>query len=475
MNYLSPLTTVSAEHAAADHRALGDNYEARMISSGLFALTDRPSNKVRTAIVRTSPTTLILVAASKTGYGGGLQQVELQLHLSNDGRTEDDSGYRLPVPTMFVSNHAGGNLRRFEITRDLALWAMRGAVARAGDAEASRLGLAELDVTGRRMAADVREFPDDDRGLFLERGLEGLAADVARATLIRERFAPAPRHQPLLLGRSRAWSPADYTVPSGTIVEDALDLPADAVFTAVWYDSYDLGYDVSDGRGVSPLLRLIDSPEVNGMAITAAEPTGSSTWRQWAPQDVSQRTLYGWRYVIHTGTGPTVRELGGSRFFSGFITVDKTEKHHFKNPVTLPNSAADGYTGPLPGEPHRRIQRLSDGYFTIVELDVELDGEWYQFSYRAMQHSDAVDDDVRKAAESLLRGNDLCWADIDDAEIKILDSRTPDSGVGEDTKPPLRRSRFLQWVRRLAKQSRQTGQPSGGVDTPPLHTNRSAS
>lgn len=229
------------------------------------------------------------------------------------------------------------------------------------------------------------------------------------------------------------------------------------------------------GGGVSPLLRLIDSPEVNGMAITAAEPTGSSTWRQWAPQGVSQRTLYGWRYVIHTGTGPTVRELGGSRFFSGFITVDKTEKHHFKNPVTLPNSAADGYTGPLPGEPHRRIQRLSDGYFTIVELYVELDGEWYQFSYRAMQHSDAVDDDVRKAAESLLRGNDLCWADIDDAEIKILDSRTPDSGVGEDTKPPLRRSRFLQWVRRLAKQSRQTRQPSGGVDTPPLHTNRSAS
>lgn len=447
MNYLSPLTAPTDDRAV-DRRALGDDGLGGLISSGLFALTDRPSSKVRTAIVRTSPTTLILVAASEAGYHGELQQVELQLHLSNDGRTEDDNGYHLPDPVIFVSNHAGGNLNRSEIPRDLALWAMRGVAARAGDAEASQLGLCELEDAGRCLAADRCGLPDDDRGLFLGRGLEKLAADVARATLMRERFATAPRHQPLLLGRSRVWSPADYTVPAGTIVEDALDLPADAVFTAVWYDSYDLGYDVSDGRGVSPLLRLIDSPEANGMAITAAEPTGSSTWRQWAPQGVSQRTLYGWRYVIHTGEGPTLRELGGSRFFKDFITVDKTEKHHFKNPVTLPNSAADGYTGPLPGEPHRRIQRLSDGYFTIVELDVELDGEWYQFSYRAMQHSDAVDDDVRKAAESLLRGNDLCWADIDGAEIKTLHKTAV-----EEPRSPLRRSRFLQWVRRRAQGS----------------------
>lgn len=457
MNYLSPLTTASADRAVADRHALGNDYEADLISSGLFALTDRPSSKVRTAIVRTSPTTLILVAASEAGYYcGGLRQVELQLHLSNDGRIEDDSGYHLPDPAIFVSDHAGGNLNRFEIPRDLALWAMRGVATRAGDAEASLLGLAELDVTGRRLAADVRELPDDDRGLFLGQGLEGLAADVARATLIRERFAPAPSHQPLLLGRSRVWSTADYTVPAGTIVEDALDLPADSVFTAVWYDSRDPGYDVSDGRGVSPLLRLIDSPEANGMAITAAEPTGSSTWRQWAPQGVSQRTLYGWRYVIHTGEGPTLRELGGSRFFKDFITVDKTEKHHFNNPVALPNEADGGYTGPLPGEPHRRIRRHYDAYFTKVALDVKLDDEWYRFDYRVMWRSDVVDEaaDVGKAAESLLRGNDLCWADIDGAEIKILDDSTPDRGAGEDAKPPLKRGRFLQWVRRLAEQSK---------------------
>jgi len=306
----------------------------------------------------------------------------------------------------------------------------------------------------------VRELPDDDRGLFLEQGLEGLAADVKRATLMRERFAPAPRHQPLLLGRSRVWSPAEYTVPAGTIVKNALDLPADAVFTAVWYDSSYPGCDVSDGRGVSPLLRLIDSPEANGAAITVAEPTGSSTWRPWAPREVSKRTFDGWRYVIHTGTGPTVHELGGSRS-DDFIIIDKAEKHHFKNPVALPDEADGGYTGPLPGEPHRRIQRRSNGHRTTVELDIEINGEWVWLDYAGwtFDTADEADDaDVRKTAEELLRRNDLCWADIDGAEIKILNDRTPDRGASEEPKPPLRRSRLLQWASRLAKQSSQTDQ-----------------
>lgn len=447
MNYLSPLTAPTDDRAV-DRRALGDDGLGGLISSGLFALTDRPSNKVRTAIVRTSPTTLILVAASKAGYHGELQQVELQLHLSNDGRTEDDNGYHLPDPVIFVSNHAGGNLNRSEIPRDLAIRAIRGVAARAGDTEASQLGLAELDDAGRRLAADRRKLPDDDRGLFLGRGLEKLAADVARATLMRERFAPAPRHQPLLLGRSRVWSPADYTVPAGTIVKDALDLPANAVFTAVWYDSYDLGYDVSDGRGVSPLLRLINNPETYGRTITAAEPTGNRTWRPWAPRGVSQRTLYARRYVIHTGDGPTVRELGGSRSFDDFFTVDNTEKQHFKNPVALPNGADGGYTGPLPGEPHRRLQQVSDGHYTVLNLDVEHDGQWDCLNH-AVWRSGTVDEaDASKAANILLRGNDLCWADIDGAEIKTLHKTAV-----EEPRPPLRRGRFLQWVSRRAQGS----------------------
>ena len=118
MNYLSPLTAPTDDRAV-DRRALSNEGVGGLISSGLFALTTRPSNKVRTAIVRTSPTTLILVAASEAGYHGELQQVELQLHLSNDGRTEDDSGYHLPDPVIFVSNHAGGNLNRSEIPLSL--------------------------------------------------------------------------------------------------------------------------------------------------------------------------------------------------------------------------------------------------------------------------------------------------------------------------------------------------------------------
>jgi len=78
MNYLSPLTSAFADRAV-DRCALSNEGVGGLISSGLFALTDRPSSKVRTAIVRTSPTTLILVAASEAGYHGELQQVELQL------------------------------------------------------------------------------------------------------------------------------------------------------------------------------------------------------------------------------------------------------------------------------------------------------------------------------------------------------------------------------------------------------------
>ena len=456
MNYLTALTRFSDVRAVADRLTLGNHYETDLISSGLLTLIYRPSSTKRAGIVRTSPTEIVLVAVSEVGK----QKVELQVYLSDVIWPEFKSEYRLPAPIMFVSDHDGGDLRRFEITDDLALWAMHGVAERAGDAEASRLGLAELDGGGQAPAAAVRELPDDDRGLFLEQGLEGLAADVKRATLMRERFAPAPRHQPLLLGRSRVWSPAEYTVPAGTIVKNALDLPADAVFTAVWYDSSYPGCDVSDGRGVSPLLRLIDSPEANGAAITVAEPTGSSTWRPWAPREVSKRTFDGWRYVIHTGTGPTVRELGGRRS-DDFIIIDKAEKHHFKNPVALPDEADGGYTGPLPGEPHRRIQRRSNGHRTTVELDIEINGEWVWLDYAGwtFDTADEADDaDVRKTAEELLRRNDLCWADIDGAEIKILNDRTPDRGASEEPKPPLRRSRLLQWASRLAKQSSQTDQ-----------------
>ena len=460
MNYLRALTRYSHVRAVADRLTLGNHYETDLISSGLFTLIYLPSSKKRAAVVRTSPTEIVLVAASEVGK----QKVELQVHLSDVIWPEYKSEYRLPAPTMFVSDHDGGNLRRFEITDDLARWAIHGIAERAGNAEASRLGLAELDGAGQAPAADVRELPEDDRGLFLEQGLEGLAADVKRATRVRERFAPAPSHQPLLLGRSRVWSPAEYTVPAGTIVKNALDLPADAVFTAVWDDSSYPGCDVADGRGVSPLLRLIDSPEANGAAITVAEPTGSSTWRPWAPRDISKRTLDGWRYVIHAGTGPTLRELGGRRS-DDFIVVDKAEKHHFNNPVALPNEADGGYTGPLPGEPHRRIQRRSNVHRTIVELDIEINGEWVWLDY-AVWPFDTVDDaDVRKVAEELLRRNDLCWADIDGAEIKPLHKTAV-----EEPRPPHRRGRFLQWVRQLAKQSKQTDKTTlwrGGHSTSP--------
>ena len=455
-NWLAPITR-TFDSAVVDElfTALTTVGEGKRIAAGLTALSERHACNTRTDVVHVNPWTIILVISSRGGCWSS-REVELQVPLTEKSDL-CRSGRR--APTLWVSG-SDNELHHYVVPRTLAYWAARRAIQKIGTLRACEDGIVpSYDISGY-LEPSTRDMPDmpADSGLFLGLGLYALAQQIEEATRPRERFAPVPEDRPLVLRREHPWSPADHEVPAGTIVEDALDLPADAVFTAVWYDSRYPGYDVSDGRGVSPLLRLIDSPEANGMAITAAEPTGSSTWRQWAPRDVSKRTLYGWRYVIHTGAGPTLRELGGSRSFDDFITVDKTEKHHFKNPVALPDEADGGYTGPLPGEPHRRIQRRSDGRRTTVELDIEINGEWVWLDYAGWSFDTVDDADVRKVAEELLRRNDLCWADIDGAEIKILDDRTPDRGVVEEPKPPLRRSRFLQWVSRLAKQSSQTDQ-----------------
>ena len=466
MDYLTELNVATTELAKGALEALRvAGRETHLVSEGLWVLVTRPAEEVRTAVVRTSPTEVVLAAASEAGYQDGKQKVELQLHLSDDGEARYNNGYRLPDPVIFVSEMDGTNLRQSWITRDLAVWALRGVARHLGEYEACKTGLIESFDVDYHLEGDLRDALDDDHGLFIGLGLHSLAKDITRATRVRERFAPAPKDQPLLLDRDRPWSPAEYTVPAGRVVEDVLDIPLDAVFTAVWDNpGREHVIDGSEGRGVSPLIRLLHTAHAtaDGDISTVAPDTErrrprTAIWRPWAPTGVEDRALYAARYVIHTGTGPTLRELGGSRNQWGAIKVSKTADGRYRSSsVVIPKGTDGGYTGPLPGNPHRRIRWRSDGRRTTVELDVEINGEWVWLDY-AVWLFDTVDDaDVRKTAEELLRRNDLCWADIDVAEIKILDDRTPDRGAVEDPNPPLRRSRFLQWVRRLAKQSSQT-------------------
>lgn len=422
-NYLTELSSANTKQANAALEALRiAGPETQLISEGLWALASRPAEEVRTAVVRTSPNEVVLVAASEAGFQDGEQKVELQLHLSDDGEARRDNGYQLPDPTIFVSEADGTNLRQSWLTRDLAVWALRGVARHLGKYEACKTGLVEAFDVDYHFECDLRDALGDDHGLFLGLGLHTLAKDITRATQVRERFAPAPKDQPLLLGRDRPWSPAEYTTPAGRVVEDVLDIPLDAVFTAVWDNpGRERVIDGSEGRGVSPLIRLLHTAHATaGGDITTAAPdterrrTTTSIWRPWAPTGVEDRALYAARYVIHTGEGPTLRELGGRRNQWGAISVDQTADERYRsNSVVIPKGTDDGYTGPLPGNPHRRIRwDEGDDGVTIVLTTQGEDGEWEDLDSTHVSDT-AEDGAVEQAEDDLLKQHGLCWADID--------------------------------------------------------------
>lgn len=421
--YLTELSTADTKQAKGALEVLRvAGPETHLMSEGLWSLATRPAEEVRTAVVRTSPNEVVLVAASEAGFQDGEQKVELQLHLSDDGEARRDNGYQLPDPTIFVSEADGTNLRQSWLTRDLAVWALRGVARHLGKYEACKTGLVEAFDVDYHFECDLGDALGDDHGLFLGLGLHTLAKDITRATQVRERFAPAPKDQPLLLGRDRPWSPAEYTTPAGRIVEDVLDVPLDAVFTAVWDNaSSEHVVDGSEGRGVSPLIRFLHTAHATaGGDITTAAPdterrrTKTSIWRPWAPTCVEERALYAARYVIHTGEGPTLRELGGYRNQWGAISVDKTADERYRsNSVVILKGTDDGYTGPLPGNPHRRIRwDEGDDGVTIVLTTQGEDGEWEDLDSTHVSDT-AEDGAVEQAEDNLLKQHGLCWADID--------------------------------------------------------------
>lgn len=421
-NYLTELSAADTKQASAALEALRvAGPETHLMSEGLWALVTRPAEEVRTTVVRTSPAEIVLVAASEAGYQDGKQKVELQLHLSVVGEARCNNGYRLPDPTIFVSEGDGTNLRQFWLTRDLAVWAMRGVARHLGEHQACKTGLVESFDVDYHLEGDLRDSLDDDHGLFTGLGLHALAKDITQATRVRERFAPVPKDQPLLLDRDRPWSPAEYTIPGGRIVTDVLDIPIDAVLTAVWDNaSSEHVIDGSEGRGVSPLIRLLHTAhaEAGGDISTAAPDTErrrtrSAIWRPWAPTWVEERALCAARYVIHTGEGPTLRELGGSRNQWGAISVDKTADDRYRSSlVVIPKGTGDGYAGPLPGNPHRRIRwDEGNGGVSLVLTTQSEDGKWEDLAVQVLDGASLSDFD--NAESALLKQHGLCWADID--------------------------------------------------------------
>lgn len=326
--------------------------EGRRVTKGLRSLANsRGSNAVRTAVVRTSPTTVVLVAATEGDqFNNGW--AELQLTLTSDGK----DGWS--VPTIFVRGD-DDKPTPYTPRRTLAIWAMRQVACHLGEAEAHRRGEAPSTEADNRLPGGNPAF--ERLGLYL------LEQQITQATQPRQRFAPAPTAEPLLLNRDEVWSPDEYTVPAGRIVEDINDVPADTAFTAVWVSGTPL-------RGVSSTLTRRNE-EIRRLAEYSDGSCGLMSW-----EDVTA-VRHADRFILHE---------------------------------TAPGQKIDGpgYAGPLPGEPHRRLRWDYDDTAVTIIITTLIDGEWVNGN--SVRIDDTDDADAYQAIDKLLETAGLCWADIED-------------------------------------------------------------
>ena len=331
--------------------------EGRRVTKGLRVLANSHSNVVRTAVVRTSPTTVILVAATDEGQLSS-KWAELQIPLTYDGR----EGWN--ASSIFVRGD-DDKLTSYAPRRTLATWAMRQVACHLGEAEARRRG----DVAN---AEKEWRLPGGNPA-FERLGLYLLEQQIAQATQPRQRFAPAPTTEPLLLNRDEAWSPDEYTVPAGWAVEDIRNVPVGKAFTAVWVSGTPL-------RGVSPTLVRHDGQ----IRRLTEHSDGSCGFMSW---DAVAAVRHADRFILHE---------------------------------TAPGQKIDGpgYTGPLPGEPHRRLRwDEGNGGVTIIVTTL-IDDEWVNGPSVRIDDTDDADTYIDK----LLETAGLCWADIEDdpQETKLL-------------------------------------------------------
>ena len=399
-NWLTPIArAVDGERIEELFTALTTVGEGRRVAAGLTALAERHADNTCTDVVRVDPRNVILVVSSKGGCWSG-REIELQIPL-----TAEESGSRRDrsrrAPTLWVSG-SDGELHRYVVPATLAYWVARKNAAKCGALRACEDGLVPSYDIGGYIEPSTRDMPDMPAdSLFLGLGLYTLAQQIDEATHPRERFAPAPQDEPLVLRREYPWSPADHEVPAGRIVEDILDVPYAAVFTAV-FDNPD-----GIGRGVTPLMRF--THETTGSAPVIILPSG---WYSPLKNEWARSALRADRYVIHeVPAGKTLREIGAKvRMSTLDVPTDVEAPSDDVEPAEGPV-----YIGPLPGTPHRRIRwDEGDDGVTIVLTAQGEDGEWVDID--ATQVLDTAEDGaVEQAEDELLKQHQLCWADLDNA------------------------------------------------------------
>lgn len=395
-NWLAPITR-TFDSAGVDElfTALTTVGEGKRIAAGLTALAERHAYNTHTDVVHVNPWTIILIISSRGGCWSS-REVELQVPLTEKS---DLCRSERRAPTLWVSG-SDNELHHYVVPRTLAYWAARRAIQKIGTLRACEDGIVpSYDISGY-LEPSTRDMPDmpSDSGLFLGLGLYTLAQQIEEATRPRERFAPVPEDRPLVLRREHPWSPADHEVPAGRIVEDILDVPANATFTAV-FDDVD-----GVGRGVTPLMGF--THETTGSAPVIIRPSG---WYSPLKNEWASLVLQADRYVIHEETGETLRELGAKVRMSMLDVPTGVEAPS----DDVEPAEGPAYIGPLPGEPHQRIRwdHTDDGVTIVLTSQTE-DGDWEDLD--SVQVLDTAEDldGVEQAEDALLEKYGLCWADI---------------------------------------------------------------
>lgn len=404
---LTEIINFRCDYVSSLYQALTTVDEGKPVETGLAYLKGLPAIDVSLSAVRSGRDDVVVVVSSRGGCWSG-REVELQIHMTSNPRVLR-SGRTIPEASVLYAPDDAGGPRRHELPRELAVHALQRVLESVG----ARIACTKHLVPYVRLGLHM-EPQEDNEPLFLGLGINHLNDLVTQA--MRERFAPTPDDRPLILRREHPWSAADHEVPAGRVVEDILDIPYAAVFTAVWDNPAH-----PDKRGVSPLMTFVEGAHVEGqqelLPKEVAEINSDDEMMVYNTSRTYDRTrdlVSADRYVIHnvpTSNRPTLCKMGahieGDKVVSGTWPEDP-----FKVERTLSEFVEGApFKGALPGAPKRRIRWDHTGTDRRLVLEQKL-GRWHDTTFVLDVEQPTNETDVAQAEDQLLAQAGLCRTDI---------------------------------------------------------------
>lgn len=403
---LAEIINFRCDYVGSLYRALTTVDEGRPVEAGLAYLKNLPARDVVLNVVRSGGDDVVVVVSP--GEVWSRRGAELQIHLTSNPRVLR-SGRTVPEASILYAPDDAGVLRRYELPRELAVHALRRVLENVG----ARIACTKHLVPYTRLGLHM-EPQEDNETLVLGLGINHLNDLVTQA--MRERFAPAPQDEPLVLRREHPWSAADHEVPAGRVVEDVLDIPYAAVFTAVWDNPAH-----PDKRGVSPLMTFVEGAHVEGQQELLPEEVAeinsdneAMVYNTSRTYDRTRDLITADRYVVHnvpTFNRPSLRKMG-ARIEGDKVVSDTWPADPFKIERTL-SELVEGapFKGALPGAPKRRIRwdHTDTGRRLVLERKL---GRWHDTDVILDVEQPTNDTDIAQAEDQLLAHAGLCRTDI---------------------------------------------------------------